>query len=588
MSATQAGPKRGSLWTDEGTAIPLPPQQPKPLLAPPAPAHQTSSPSPTHLAARRPSAYESALQDSPRKSIAQQQRHFSVRPSVGFDDRGGPGLRMSIFAPPLVEDKSLLPKSEWPKVDLPPVQDPGIFSALKAAKLSGMSYTSPVQIEELNARIRRMASTLRLIDPEVTDLRLQVEEFQPPAQRPPSQQPRKADQHRDSSTMGVTGGRRIFDSVYHTNIPVISTEEADESEMQEPPSAHEMRSIKKAHFPGVNPPPPLPHTASSPRKLIAKAAQGCRANRRVRAKLLLPETERMLCDVFWHVFLTHTQPTGEKEAKDELFARIAASYVHVLLKTDSRDRNDLSFTFTSVLSSAVAAAFLESFPNSTKEFDAAFEVRLSDQLSEWIIGMRPTFANGWRSSSAMGDNNRSASTLHRGASTAAQDNFLDLMGGDGTQDAARNALAAIPSAYIGCTPQTRRVLFDANGNSLLLAGYLGKAERRIVNIHRTEAPREMPSTPRDGSASRQTYRQALADSARRSRALQRAYKAKVADAQREKLRLLQALNEQLRAERRRVGRILARPENVRETADQIMDLAIETRMQGAPVSAGHA
>ncbi|KAI8589528.1 hypothetical protein BDZ88DRAFT_507068 [Geranomyces variabilis] len=587
MSAANPAPKRGSLWTDHGAATPPPPpQHPKPSLAPPTPAHQPLS-SPTHLTARRPSAYESALQDSSRRSVAQQ-RHFSVRPSVGFDDRGGPGLRMSIFAPPLVEDKNLLPKSEWPKVDLPPVQDPGIFSALKAAKLSGMGYTSPVQIEELNARIRRMASTLRLIDPEATDLRLQIEEFQPPAQRPPSQQPQKADQHRDSSALSVAGGRRIFDS----DVPLISTEEADESELQQqprtPPSAHEMRSIKKAQFPGVNPPPPLPHAASSPRKLIAKAAQGCRANRRVRAKLLLPETERMLCDVFWHVFLTLTQPAGEKEAKDELFARIAASYVHVLLKTDSRDRNDLSFTFTSVLSSAISAAFLESFPDSAKELDAAFEVRLSDQLSEWIIGMRPTFANGWRSNGAMGDNNRSASNLHPGASTAAQDNFLDLMGGDGTQDAARNALAAVPSAYIGCTPQTHRVLFDANGNSLLLAGYLGKAERRIINIHRTEAPREMPSTPRDGSVNRQTYRQALADSARRSRALQRAYKAKVADAQREKLRLLQALNEQLRAERRRVGRILARPENVRETADQIMDLAIETRMQGAPVSAGHA
>ncbi|KAJ3161373.1 hypothetical protein HDU86_007155 [Geranomyces michiganensis] len=195
------------------------------------------------------------------------------------------------------------------------MQDPGIFNALKAARLSGMSYTSPVQIEELNARIRRMASTMRLIDPD-TELRLQIEEYQQTPQRTPSQPQRRADQHRDSSAMSVAGGRRIFESG---------------------------RMIQKAVFPGVNPPPSLPHSASSPRKLIAKAAQSCRANRRVRAKLLLPETERMLCDVFWHVFLTHTQPTVEKEAKDELFARIAASYVHVLLKTDSRDRNDLSF-----------------------------------------------------------------------------------------------------------------------------------------------------------------------------------------------------------------------------------------------------
>ncbi|KAI8914923.1 hypothetical protein DFJ77DRAFT_548914 [Powellomyces hirtus] len=465
-----------------------------------------------------------------------------------------------------LEARSALGRSEWPRVDLPALSETAAgHDALKNVRLSGVCYTSQIQIDELNARIRRMATNMRFIDPE-NDVKLQVEED--PEENRVSHQ-----------------GRRIFDSTFNlSEIPVLAIlpEAAPEPQQDVPITVPaDTRSLKQTTFPGIQAEPMrLPYNVSA-RKIIARAMQGCRANRRIRQKLLLPETESITCDFFWYMFLKRTQPSAQAE-RDALFARLSSTYVHILLQTNSRDRDDLSFIFTGVISSAVYTSFCECFSDSSKEFDSEFQVEISDLLSEWIIGMRPTFANGWKTATSLTGLRRSMSSLNRDMSNTQEQNFLDLMGGgDGSSDPSRNVQASIPSAYIGSVAQTRRVLFDANGNSRVIERYLGKTERRIINIHRTESLRESAD-----HGDRQTYRQVVSESIRRSKNLQRNYKAAQESAQREKMRLLQSLNEQLRHERQRITKILARPENVRDTADQIMDLAIENRQQ-AGIAAGH-
>ncbi|KAJ3023553.1 hypothetical protein HKX48_002426 [Thoreauomyces humboldtii] len=422
---------------------------------------------------------------------------------------------------------------------------------------------SQTQVDELNARIRRMASAMRLRDPDY-DIKLQLEE---------------------DDELKPMAHRRIFDSAFAlTEVPETPPLKPSSPDHYIPPIS-DNRSIEMTAFPGVlEKPSPLPHSVQ-PRKMLIRAMQGCRANRRIRQQLMLPHSESILCDFFWYMFLIKTgqQSAGAIAERDALFARIAGNYVQLLLQTSSRDRADLSFVFTGVVGSAVHASFGECFPDSIAEFDSEFQVAVSDLLSEWLIGMRPSYANGWKNTAAMAGLRRPANASSRSelSTNAQEQNFLELMGeGDGNQDPNRLLQSSIPSAYIGSVPQTRRVLFDANGNSRVIERYLGKAERRIINIHRTESPRESPD-----HGTQQTYRQVVAESARRSRNLQRAYKLSQETAQREKSRLLQNLNEQLSSERKRITKILARPEQVRDTADQIIDMVVEQRERKEPARA---
>ncbi|KAI8825624.1 uncharacterized protein EV422DRAFT_563455 [Fimicolochytrium jonesii] len=491
---------------------------------------------------------------------------------------------------------AMLPKDVWPRVDVPIFDQDGDGAEGTCARVTGIKRVSRWQLDELNTRIQKIATDLRLSDFAI-DVKLQLHE-------------------EERGPMSIAAGNRIFDSVFLTEVPDQPTENKNVKEYVHPP-ARLVRTVEQASFPGLpNASHLLPH-GISPRKTLTRAiSQGHNlaptVNRpRFRAKIALEQTEHILCDYFWWIWLdrfrgggapetakpnglerdassmrcSELSPAGDDDAeakeaklketqiweketeslKDQLFGRIAQNYVQILLQTASRDRDELSFLYTNLISQSTTLAFTDCFPDSLPNFDPAFAVSIADVLSEWIVGMRPTFASGWTQGVRSARLNKS--TVNKEGRKDQEQNFLDLMSGaDTAQDNPKGALTSLPSAHPNTLPVTRRVLFDANATTSIISRYVGKSERRTLPIHRTEVLRSPPPPPDSP-----TYRSLIADSVRRSRMLQRGWRASMEEAARERMRLVQGLNEQLARERRRIRGILARPEHVRDLADRIMD-----------------
>ncbi|KAI9101196.1 hypothetical protein DFS34DRAFT_676653 [Phlyctochytrium arcticum] len=335
----------------------------------------------------------------------------------------------------------------------------------------------------------------------------------------------------------------------------------------------EDRTVERLKIlPGVDPTVALPHNVSC-RKVLKSVLQERPQHRRTwKDTMLCPETECILKDTFWYLFFSHWRPTAPAadEQQEKLFARIAQSYVTLLLKSTQKDKDEFCTVYPDILAQAVYCSFRECFPDSTQVFDNPFKTKICDLLSEWMNGLRPTFphCNKWN---IRGEHQGTLPLKLPEGSRDARDgqdaSFMnEIMGrSDSTQrDGSKNG-QEIVSCPIGPGPQTQRVWFDANGNSGIVERYLGKVERRILTIHRAEVIRETLTSTNP------TYRQLIAESVRRSKKLQKAYKASQDEAQREKNRLLQNLNDQLHRERQRIWKILAKPEQVKNSADVIVD-----------------
>ncbi|TPX66084.1 hypothetical protein SpCBS45565_g04730 [Spizellomyces sp. 'palustris'] len=457
--------------------------------------------------------------------------------------------------PPLSESaaqKAFLISDAWPKLGDPQPHPQAVKQVDIRSKLSGIVPSNALELDDLNSRIRQIAAKLRLTDPE-TELRLAVdsEDSDTPA--------------KDDLLTSIIDPEVPFSSIFLTEVPRLRSD--GERELSSPLMAvPQERSIEHAKFPGVQETPHSLPNGVAPKRMLLRVLQSRTQRRRLRQKFMKTETECILMDCFWYMFLHFWQPKAQVD-KDKLFARISQNYVHLLLNTGTKEKDDFCSLFPDVMSQAVYVSFCECFPDSIKQFDEGFQTNLCDVLSEWMNGLKPTFPTKWKPIGPTVSGNGSKSELKlEGQGNGQEQSFLDaVMGKSESMHGDLLKQDAVPSCPIGPGPQTHRVWFDANRNSGIVERYLGKAERRTLKIHRAEIIREtlLNDNP--------TYRQVILESLRRSRKLQRTYKLSQEEAQREKNRLLQSLNEQLTRERKRIWKILAKPEQVKASADQIVD-----------------
>ncbi|CAH1797810.1 unnamed protein product [Owenia fusiformis] len=112
-------------------------------------------------------------------------------------------------------------------------------------------------------------------------------------------------------------------------------------------------------------------------------------------KIFLSEASvAVMQDMFWWYFL-YRYHKSEKSAQDQLFDRIADSFV-ALLNSINHEIKDKFFTvYPDCLAQAIYSAYWEAFPDSRPQFRDEFKQEIADLAHEWTSGVRPP-AGTWK------------------------------------------------------------------------------------------------------------------------------------------------------------------------------------------------
>nr|KAJ3415830.1 hypothetical protein HK105_001414 [Polyrhizophydium stewartii] len=286
---------------------------------------------------------------------------------------------------------------------------------------------------------------------------------------------------------------------------------------------------------------PLPNGAMPHNHLInaLKAHTQLTPNvvRKWRHHLISDVSQRLMIDSFWYVFLRQWHPQKQDEI-DHLVRIAAADYVSLFLrfKGDDKDGFFQACALPELYAQSIYTAFRECFSQSHKAFDAQFQTSLCDMLFHLFSGIIPfnPACQHWPAEIT-------SSKIGRRADDAEETTTMR------TQRRGN---------YVGVGIQTKRVNFNIYQNSPIVERYLRSLgvsqDKRIVTIHRREA--------------------IVTESTKGSKRSFKMYKQLQEEALRERNRVAQEMSAHLLEEQRRALRILSRPQEVKNAADQILEV----------------
>ncbi|XP_067827238.1 protein FAM227B-like [Heptranchias perlo] len=105
-------------------------------------------------------------------------------------------------------------------------------------------------------------------------------------------------------------------------------------------------------------------------------------------KLILSDASAaILHDAFWWVFLFKFKPS--KEDQDNLFNRIADSFVTLFMIAPYEVRDKFLEVYPDCIAQAIFAIFYKSFPDSHNKLDDEFKKELTELITLWMTGLRP-------------------------------------------------------------------------------------------------------------------------------------------------------------------------------------------------------
>ncbi|XP_071257141.1 protein FAM227B-like [Salvelinus alpinus] len=260
----------------------------------------------------------------------------------------------------------------------------------------------------------------------------------------------------------------------------------------------------------------------------------------------------VLKDTFWWFFLHRFKPNVEEES--QLFDRISGAFVSLLMTVQMDLKDKLFKVYADCLAQAVYAAFYGAFPESMERLGHDFKTDLTDLISLWVSGVKPTLLS-WQSwNLGWLDPVDTSGKSHGESACDLQMEFEELVSSarrlslSSTEKQKRGSIANADSRmdrkreshYIGAGPEFQHVRFKPCGQSPLVSRYLhlqdiptpaGSDTRRI---RRTEITNLTPSKP--------TYQEVLTDVEERSHRRQQEYntfcqqtKQEIADIHRDRL-----------------------------------------------------
>ncbi|XP_055777859.1 protein FAM227B-like [Salvelinus fontinalis] len=260
----------------------------------------------------------------------------------------------------------------------------------------------------------------------------------------------------------------------------------------------------------------------------------------------------VLKDTFWWFFLHTFKPNVEEES--QLFDRISGAFVSLLMTVQMDLKDKLFKVYADCLAQAVYAAFYGAFPESMERLGHDFKTDLTDLISLWVSGVKPTLLS-WQSwNLGWLDPVNTSGKSHGESACDLQMEFEELVSRtrrlslSSTEKQKRGSIANADSRmdrkreshYIGAGPEFQHVRFKPCGQSPLVSRYLhlqdiptpaGSDTRRI---RRTEITNLTPSKP--------TYQEVLTDVEERSHRRQQEYnifcqqtKQEIADIHRDRL-----------------------------------------------------
>ncbi|KAK6294304.1 hypothetical protein J4Q44_G00351340 [Coregonus suidteri] len=102
----------------------------------------------------------------------------------------------------------------------------------------------------------------------------------------------------------------------------------------------------------------------------------------------------VLKDTFWWFFLHRFKPNVEEES--QLFDRISGAFVSLLMTVQMDLKDKLFKVYADCLAQAVYGAFYRAFPESMERLGNDFKTDLTDLISLWVSGVKPTMLS-WQS-----------------------------------------------------------------------------------------------------------------------------------------------------------------------------------------------
>ncbi|KAJ3038928.1 hypothetical protein HK097_002994, partial [Rhizophlyctis rosea] len=78
-----------------------------------------------------------------------------------------------------------------------------------------------------------------------------------------------------------------------------------------------------------------------------------------------------------------------EEPTHKLFSRIAQNYVKMFVRTEMGDKDGFVQLFPDILAQSIFLSYCDCFPSSIKRFDAEFQARICDLVTEWVVGIKP-------------------------------------------------------------------------------------------------------------------------------------------------------------------------------------------------------
>ncbi|KAK7116806.1 protein FAM227B-like isoform X1 [Littorina saxatilis] len=114
-------------------------------------------------------------------------------------------------------------------------------------------------------------------------------------------------------------------------------------------------------------------------------------------KLFLSEASAaVMQDTFWWIFLSQfNKERGFEEEKNQLFDRIADSYVALFASINADVKDKFLTVYPECLAQALYSAYVTAFPESRWRFDDQFKQYLINLTNEWIKGLKPV-PGTWR------------------------------------------------------------------------------------------------------------------------------------------------------------------------------------------------
>eukprot|EP00842_Homolaphlyctis_polyrhiza_P002505 jgi/Hompol1/3255/HPOL_003179-RA len=247
------------------------------------------------------------------------------------------------------------------------------------------------------------------------------------------------------------------------------------------------------------------------------------------------------------------------DASQNLIADASVMYVNLFLRFKGDDKDEFFQTLPELYAQAVYTALREAYSQSFKYFEQDFQTKLCDDLFHLLSGITPfnPSCSHWpieivqsRIGRRAEDAESEAVTqrmAQRRATTFGRDAVMPKQGQGDHLDVLKTNSKQIPSSYIGASIQTKRVNFNIYQNSPIVDQYL-----KSLGVSRDQRTVVIEST-KQSKRSFKLYRQAQEEAIR------------------ERNRVVQETSAHLMEEQRRTLKILSRPQEVKNVADQILE-----------------